>query len=210
MLRPEPMPMQTSWSSRLTTTETIRSSKIAGEVKKLKVISLIVFTFLVISVVQAKAQANNSKEASASAMTSVDIVLPIVARETSQLSFGRFYPSQQGGTITISPGGGVDANGVSIVASVTSAGVFTISGQGEATFAICLPTGPAILTSSDGSGRTMQVNNWVSVPENGDARVRLAGGAQTVSIGATLQVGSVDQNPRGVYSGTYEVAFGYN
>lgn len=176
--------------------------------KKLKVISLILFTFLVIPVVQAKAQANNSKEASASAMTSVDIVLPLAARETSQLSFGKFYPGEQGGSITISPGGEVDANGVSIVASVPSAGVFTLSGQGDATFAICLPPGPAILTNAN--GQTMQVNNWVSVPENGDARVRLAGGAQTVSIGATLQVGSLDQNPRGEYNGTYEVTFGYN
>ncbi len=178
--------------------------------KKLILISVLACVILAMPLVDIRSQGNTAREVATSAMTSVSIVVPLAARETSQLSFGRFYPGQQGGTITISPQGSASwTSGVQLAASAPSAAIFSISGQGDATFAINLPNGPAILTSTDGT-KTMQVNNWVSVPENGDAKVRLAGGAQEVRIGATLNVGSLDQNPKGIYTGSYEVTFGYN
>ncbi len=178
--------------------------------KKLILISVLSGALLAIPVEEVISQAQTTTEVAAAAMTSVSIVVPIAARETSQLSFGRFYPGQQGGTITVSPQGYVNATpGVVIAASAPSAGSFSVSGQGDATYAINLPNGPAILTSIDGT-KTMEVSNWVSVPENGDAKVRLAGGSQEVRVGATLRVGSLDQNPRGIYTGSYEITFGYN
>jgi hypothetical protein len=177
--------------------------------KKLILISVLTCVILALPLIRVYSQVQVTTEVAASAMTSVSIVVPIAARETSQLSFGRFYPGQTGGTITISPQGNPETtSGVNVV-SATSAGIFSVSGQGDATFAINLPNGPAILTSSDGT-KTMEVSNWVSVPENGDAKVRLQGGAQEVRIGATLRVGSLDENPKGIYEGTYEITFGYN
>jgi hypothetical protein len=38
----------------------------------------------------------------------------------------------------------------------------------------------------------------------------LNGGSQEVKIGATLIVGSVNDNPKGIYTGTYFVTFSYN
>lgn len=173
-------------------------------------ISIVICTFLILPIPQGKAQAHTTIEVSASAMLSVNIVVPIAARETSSLNFGRFYPGTSGGTITVKPNGNVITTaGVVIAPSAPTAGSFAVSGQGDATYAINLPKGPATLTSMDGT-KTMEVDDWVTVPENGDARVRLEGGIQTVLLGATLRVGSLDENPKGLYTGSYEITFAYN
>lgn len=177
--------------------------------KKLILISVVICIFLMMPFEQGKAQVYATTEVFATAMLSIVIVVPIAAREISQLNFGRFIPGT-GGTITISPNGNVlTTSGVVIAASAPTAGSFAISGQGDATFAINLPDGAAILTNSDGT-KTMEVSGWVTVPENGDANVRLAGGVQTVLLGATLRVGSPEANPKGLYTGSYEITFGYN
>jgi hypothetical protein len=56
----------------------------------------------------------------------------------------------------------------------------------------------------------MVVSDWVTLPDSGDAGIRLDGGSKTVLVGATLQVGSLDENPKGIYSGSYEITFAYN
>jgi len=158
----------------------------------------------------AYSQKNPQLEVSATAMLSIVVVVPISAQESNQLNFGRFYPGASGGTITISPGGFVNTTSdVVIAASAPSAGSFVVSGQGDATYAINLPKGPAILTNMDGS-KTMLVDGWVTDPVNGDAKVRLVGGLQTVRLGATLRVGSLNDNPKGLYTGSYEITFSYN
>lgn len=178
--------------------------------KKWILISIVICVFLVIPFEQGKAQIYTNTEVFATALLSVIIVVPITARETSQLNFGRFIPGITGGTITISPNGYVmTTSGVMITSSAPSVGSFAISGQGDATFAINLPIGAAILTNSDGS-KTMEVNGWVTVPENGDANIRVAGGTQTVLLGATLKMGSSEENPNGIYTGSYPITFGYN
>lgn len=178
--------------------------------KRWILIFFVISTSLVASVKPAHAQVHTNTEVAASAMLSIDVVVPIAARETQSLNFGRFFPGNIGGTISISPGGLVNTtSGVLITASAPSAGVFTVSGQGDATYAINLPNGPITITNSDGTS-TMVVSGWVSDPVNGDANTRLQGGAQTVRLGATLRMGSLSENPKGVYTGSYEITFGYN
>lgn len=178
--------------------------------KKPALTSLVICTILMMTFEKGNGQIYANSEVSASAMLSIVIVVPIAARETSSLNFGRFFPGSSGGSITISPNGFVmTTSGVVITASAPSAGCFTVSGQGDATYAINLPNGPVILTNSDGT-KTMEVAGWITDPENGDAHVRLAGGSQTVMLGATLRVGSIEENPKGIYTGSYEITFGYN
>jgi hypothetical protein len=38
----------------------------------------------------------------------------------------------------------------------------------------------------------------------------LADGSQTVYVGATLKVGTINDNPVGVYTGTYAITFDFN
>ncbi|MFA6127958.1 MAG: DUF4402 domain-containing protein [Bacteroidales bacterium] len=178
--------------------------------KRWILIFFVICTGLVFSIKPAHTQVHTNTEVAASAMLSIDVVVPIAARETQALKFGSFFPGTTGGTITITPSGSVNyTSGITIFASVQSAGIFTVSGQGDATYAINLPIGPVILTNNDGTS-TMEVSGWTTVPENGDANMRMEGGAQTVSVGATLRVGSINENPRGEYTGSYEITFGYN
>ena len=60
------------------------------------------------------------------------------------------------------------------------------------------------------SGRTMDVTNWVSDPPGGSGAATLPDGSLLVSIGATLSVGPIDENPVGIYAGTFQLTFAYN
>ncbi len=52
----------------------------------------------------------------------------------------------------------------------------------------------------------MQVSNWVSDPLF-DNLAKLSDGSQIISIGATLNVGTVDENPVGIYTGSFVLTF---
>lgn len=146
----------------------------------------------------------------AQAQVSATIVIPIAAIEASQLNFGRFFPGEQGGTIMISPEGAVFTSSTVVPdASPKSPGSFFVTGEVDATYSIALPNSPSILTNSDAS-KTMEVSDWVTLPGNGEAGIKLSGGSQTVLVGATLKVGSPDDNPKGVYTGSYQITFAYN
>ena len=60
------------------------------------------------------------------------------------------------------------------------------------------------------SARTMTVEDWNSVPAPGNATGMLQDGFQVVSVGATLNVGTLNDNPVGVYTGTYTITFDFN
>jgi len=146
----------------------------------------------------------------ATAHASATIIIPLTATEASQLNFGRFFPGNHGGTLSISPSGIVTkTSSVVADASPRNPGSFLVSGQADATYSIALPSGPATLTSATDSN-TMQVSDWMTLPEPGDTGIKLAGGTQVVMVGATLKVGSLDQNPKGIYTGSYQITFAYN
>jgi hypothetical protein len=173
--------------------------------KKLNLIVVTVITLLMLHAGMAAAQ----EFASATARASATIIIPLTATESAQLNFGKFFPGEQGGTVIISPAGDVSTSATVVAAAgQRNPGSFFVTGQVDAAFAIDLPDGPAILTNAD--SKTMVVSDWVTIPANTDAGIKLEGGAQTVMIGATLTVGSADANPKGIYSGTYQVTFAYN
>ena len=86
---------------------------------------------------------------------------------------------------------------------------FYLTGERDVAFTITLSSGPAILTNPSTS-KTMIVTNWVSVPVPGTGQSILTGGSQVVNVGASLVVGTIEDNPVGVYSGTYSITFDYN
>lgn len=154
-------------------------------------------------------QAFSQEQTYAAAQASATIIIPLTATEASALNFGRFYPGEQGGTIQVSPTGSVSTSSTVVAdASPRNPGSFLVSGEVDATFAIKLPEGPATLTNFE--SKTMVVSDWVSLPDNSEAGIRLDGGSKTILVGATLQVGSIEENPKGIYSGSYEITFAYN
>ena len=151
-----------------------------------------------------------TSSASATGHVIAEIIPVFSASETSQLNFGRFSPGPQGGKIILTPHGTISVLGSVFKGPGThNAASFYISGDQDAAFSINLPAKPVILTHLT-SAKTMIVDNWVSVPGTEIGAGMLQGGYQVVQVGATLNVGTLDDNPVGVYTGTYEISFDFN
>jgi hypothetical protein len=132
------------------------------------------------------------------------------ANETAQLNFGRFSPETEGGEVLVTPDDSRASTGTVILGSgVHNAASFYITGENEATYSITLPPEPAIITNVI-NNKTMQVRNWTSNPANGPGTGVLSRGSQVVRVGATLVVGNQNDNPVGIYTGTYTITFNYN
>jgi len=160
--------------------------------------------FFGIAVQKAKAQATATAHAFA------EIIAALTATETAQLNFGKFSPEVQGGQVIVSPDGIRTTSGSVILSGgIANSGIFYLTGAPDAAFSIQLPNGPAVLTHQN-STNTMMVSNWVSTPQSGTGTGVLADGQQFVYLGATLQVGSMLDNPVGLYSGTFNLTFAYN
>ena len=148
--------------------------------------------------------------ASATGHVFAEIIPIFTASETSQMNFGRFAPGPQGGEIILTP-----QNTVSVLGSVYSgngshsAASFYVSGDVDAAYTITLPADPVILTHVSGS-RTMKLEDWVSAPESGTGAGKLQNGFQIVYVGATLKVGTLEDNPVGIYTGSYTITFDFN
>jgi hypothetical protein len=56
----------------------------------------------------------------------------------------------------------------------------------------------------------MTVEDWKSVPLAEPGAGLLENGSQVVYVGATLKVGTLNDNPVGVYTGTYAITFEFN
>lgn len=167
--------------------------------------SLIVFVVLWVMM-----QGNVRSQATITGQASAEVIEALTATETNQLSFGRFATSNTGGNIVIDPTGNRQAVGaVMLVAGPAGPGQFQLTGFPDATVTIQLPDGPAVLLHQS-TGETMIVDNWVSDPPTGNGPATLTNGAALVSIGATLSVGSYEENPVGVYAGTFQLTFAYN
>ena len=165
---------------------------------------IVIILFIGMTVQKLQAQAN------VSAQVFAEVIAALTATETSELNFGRFSPEEQGGQIYLSPQGVRQATGTLALGGGTfTPAAFYITGASDATFSITLPSTPAVLTNV-ASSKTMLVSNWESVPPAGIGTGKLEGGSLAVNVGATLSVGNVNDNPVGIYSGTYAITFAYN
>lgn len=161
---------------------------------------------LMVGMFTQRAQAQSSVTASMFA----EVIAALTATEQSQMSFGKFSPQINGGEIHLSPQGVRSISGnVALSGGGQSAGSFIITGEDQATYSITLPTSQALLTNSTGT-KTMVVTGWESIPAAGIGVGVINGGSQEVKVGATLLVGSMNDNPVGIYTGTYNITFAYN
>ncbi len=172
--------------------------------KNIKLHFFIILFFVGIFNLNLRAQINVTSQVFA------EIIAALAATETSQLNFGKFFPQAEGGEIQITPEGVRLVEGsVTLSGGTHSTASYDITGEDGVSFTIILPPIPAILTNIDNS-KTMIVDNWQSIPPPGQATGQLDGGTQQVNMGATLNVGPVDENPVGMYAGTYSITFSYN
>jgi hypothetical protein len=152
----------------------------------------------------------NAQPVSATGHVIAEIIPVFSASETSQLNFGKFSPGPQGGMIILTP-----QSTISVIGSVFkgigshNAASFFVSGDANAAYSISLPTSPVVLTHTS-NAKTMLIQDWVSEPEQGIGTGTLQEGFQVVYVGATLKVGTLYDNPVGIYTGTYTVTFDFN
>lgn len=139
-----------------------------------------------------------------------EVISTLSAVETTQLSFGKFSPGPQGGSLILNP-----ENTISVMGSVWpgsgthSAASFYVTGDPGIAYSVSLPAAPVTITHIN-SARTMIVEDWTSVPLPEPGAGLLENGSQVVYVGATLKVGTLYDNPVGVYTGTYAITFEFN
>jgi hypothetical protein len=172
--------------------------------------ALIISLLIVVFVIGEKSFAQNASSVSASGHIFAEVVPIFTASETAQLNFGRFSPGVQGGEIILSPQSTVSVLGSVYKGSdLHNAASFYVTGDVDASYSITLPASPVILTHVS-SAKTLQVKDWVSVPSPGIGAGKLQNGFQVIYVGATLKVGTLNDNPVGIYTGTYTISFDFN
>jgi len=138
-------------------------------------------------------------------------VIPVFsATETAQMNFGRFSPGPEGGEIILTPDGTVSVLGsVYKGTGAHNAASFFVSGDADASFTVTLPDDPVVLKHVS-SAKTMVIDDWISNPGAGIGAGILQEGSKVVYVGATLKVGRLEDNPVGIYAGTYTITFDFN
>jgi hypothetical protein len=172
--------------------------------------TLLLSLILVLPVFGIRTLAQSASAVSATGHIVAEIIPVFSASETSQLNFGRFSPGPSGGKIILTPQNTISVQGTVFkgIGSFNAAS-FYLSGDVDAAFSISLPAEPVVLTNT-ASSKTMTVEDWNSAPPPGIGTGMLRDGMQTVFVGATLNVGTIHDNPVGVYTGSYTITFDFN
>jgi len=176
--------------------------------KRLGIRSISLITLYLVFASAAEAQPGLSS--TVTGHITAEVISTLTAIETTQLSFGRFSPGPQGGKLILTPESSISVMGSVWPGSGThSAASFYVTGDPGVAFTVSLPSDPVTITHM-GSARTMTVEEWRSVPEAEPGAGMLENGSQVVYVGATLNVGTLNDNPIGVYTGTYNITFEFN
>ncbi len=146
-------------------------------------------------------------QATATATVSATVITPISITNTANMNFGNVAVSATtAGTVLLTPAGGRTAGGGVTLPAATgtvTAASFTVNGSGSSTYAITLPSAAVTLTSG---AATMTATLFTSNPSGTGT---LASGAQTLNVGATLNV-AAGQTAGSYTSGTFDVTVNYN
>ena len=148
-----------------------------------------------------------SGQVTATATGSATVITPIAISKTTDMNFGNLAVSTALGTVVLTPAGTrTKSGGVTLpaVTGLVGAAVFHVTGLTGSTYSITLPSTYSI---SDGATHTMTIDTFTSTPSTTGT---LAGGAQDIQVGATLNVAG--SQVAGTYtSGTgFPVTVNYN
>jgi len=177
----------------------------------MKRLKILIFSLLfLLHLTSIKVIAQSATPVSATGHIIAEIIPVFSASETSQLNFGRFSPGPQGGLIILTPQSTISVTG-SVFKGIGAhnAASFYVSGDANAAYSISLPKNPVILTHTS-NAKTMLIQDWISEPQQGIGTGMLQGGFQVVYVGATLKVGTMEDNPVGIYAGSYMITFDFN
>jgi hypothetical protein len=164
--------------------------------------------FLAIAIVGLVFSTNIFAQSTANANASATIITGISIARTSHMNFGNVAVSGTvAGTVVLTPAGVRSVTAGCTLPAVTgavAAASFNVTGSGTSTYAITLPS--AALTITNGTDN-MTVTAFTSTPSGTGA---LVAGAQTLNVGATLNVAAAQ--PAGTYTSAtpFDVTVNYN
>jgi len=147
--------------------------------------------------------------AQATATATATIVTPIAIANTVDMNFGNVAAGAALGTVVLTPAGARSVTGgvtLPAIAGTVTAASFDVTGQANFTYAITLPA--AATTIDDGGGNTMTVTTFTSNPNS--TGTLSAGGAETLTVGATLNVGATQVAGTYVSATPFTVTVNYN
>ena len=171
----------------------------------MKKITILAATIALVSIAGTTfAQQTSSATASASAT----VITPISISKTVDMNFGNVAVGSSLGTVVLATAGTrTSTGGVSLPATTGSptAASFTVTGQGNYTYAITLPS--TALTITDGASHNMTVTTFTSNPGSTGT---LSSGTQTLLVGATLNVGASQATGAYTSATPFTVTVNYN
>lgn len=153
--------------------------------------------------------ANSNAQSTATATATAEIVAPISITRDAHMNFGNIaVNSTTAGTVVLPTSGSRTKTGGVTLPAVTGSfapAAFTISGQGNYTYDLTLPTADVTLTHTNTTD-VMTATNFVS---NAGTTPALASGTFSLKVGATLNVAAAQ--PAGTYTSTsFNVTVNYN
>ena len=166
--------------------------------------------FFALAIVMLAFTAATFAQVSATATATATIVTPIAITRTVHMNFGNLAVNNTIGTVILTPASTRSATGgvtfLPASPGTITAASFNITGLANATYSITLPG--VATTIDDGLGNTMTVFPFTSTPT--PTGTLSAGGAQTLTVGATLNVGA--SQVAGVYTSAtpFTVTVNYN
>jgi hypothetical protein len=150
-------------------------------------------------------------QATAEATVTATILEAITITNVTDMNFGNVAVIDAG-TVILNPedGSTTPTGGVTLPAAAPgtiSAASFDVTGDGSSTYAITLPSSTYVITNAN--LQTMDVTDFTSFPSVADGGL-LTAGAQTITVGATLNV-DAGQAPGEYTNATgFEVTVNYN
>lgn len=161
-----------------------------------------IIKYFALAVVILGFSATSFGQSTANAPTSAIIITPITLNKTVDMNFGNVAVNASLGTVILVPAGTRSATGgvtLPVVTGTFTAATFTVAGEGTSTYSITLPAAPLTITRVSGT-ETMTVGTFTSTPSGTGT---LSDGAQTITVGATLNVAGSQ------VAGTYTNAVGF-
>ncbi len=164
--------------------------------------------FLAVAVIMLAFSAATFAQVSATSTAAATIVGPIGITNTTVMNFGNVAVGATAGTVVMTPAGSRSVTGgvtLPATAGTVSAAVFSVTGAGGYTYTITLPS---VATTISSGANNMTVDNWTSSP-SGTGTIG-AGGSETLTVGATLNVGASQAAGSYLSATPFSVTVNYN
>ena len=132
-----------------------------------------------------------------------NVLAPLAISQTTQMNFGDVAGDATSATTVVltTAGATSSVDGAYALNGSGAAGAFNVTGSGTLAYDITLPVGAVTLTSG---GDTVTVDNFIDSKGGSSS---LTGGADSFTVGATLNLGAAQA--AGTYNGNYTVTVEY-